>query len=176
MALVSLNCPNCGGSLKMEDTMDKGFCMFCGTSFIVKDEIQRIQVEHTGEVELSRNKELDNLLVRAKQLIADIETKIVGLNIRTTPQTEFNSLFSELKRIDSDYLEKVLDISPDNETSKKLKIKICQLTSDLKKKEVEFQAGMADATMKSQMSGCFVWIALAVLILIIFWFIGISNS
>jgi len=73
IALVSLNCPNCGGSLKMEDTMEKGLCMYCGSAFLVKDEIQRVQVEHSGTVNLNLNRktEINNLLTRAEQNIAE---------------------------------------------------------------------------------------------------------
>ena len=56
MALVCLKCPNCSGSLQMEDTLEKGFCMYCGSPFMVKEEIQRIQVEHSGTVNMNLNR------------------------------------------------------------------------------------------------------------------------
>lgn len=66
MALVSLKCPNCGGSLQMDNTLEKGFCMYCGSSFMVKDEIQRIKVEHSGSVNMSRKEEANNIAILGK--------------------------------------------------------------------------------------------------------------
>lgn len=37
----------------MDNSLEKAFCMFCGSPFLVKDEIQRVQIQHTGTVTLS---------------------------------------------------------------------------------------------------------------------------
>lgn len=55
MALVNLKCPNCGGSIQMEDKLAKAFCMYCGSPFFVKDEVQRIQIQHSGSVVFDTN-------------------------------------------------------------------------------------------------------------------------
>lgn len=152
MALVSLKCPNCDGSLKMEDTMEKGFCMYCGTSFLVKDENQHILVEHTGQVELSRNRELDNLLVRAEKLINDVDTCTIDLNVN---QYMRNYLSTELSRINSDYLEKALDIDPNNVKVQRLKEKIASISAEaneIQQKNVD----EANRIFKMNASGCLV--------------------
>ena len=45
MALLNVKCPNCNKKIQMDDTLEKGFCMYCGASFWVQDEIQRFQDE-----------------------------------------------------------------------------------------------------------------------------------
>ena len=36
MGIVSLNCPNCGGKLQMDDSLEKGYCQYCGGEVIIK--------------------------------------------------------------------------------------------------------------------------------------------
>ena len=45
MAFLCMNCPNCNKRIPMDDTLDTGFCMYCGESFWIQDEIQRFQDE-----------------------------------------------------------------------------------------------------------------------------------
>ena len=35
MEPISLKCPNCGGELKFETTMEFGFCMYCGNKVMI---------------------------------------------------------------------------------------------------------------------------------------------
>jgi len=35
MELISLRCPNCGGDLKFEDSMEFGFCQYCGNKVMI---------------------------------------------------------------------------------------------------------------------------------------------
>ena len=63
MALVNLKCPNCCGSIQMDNNVDKGFCMYCGSLFFVKEEVQRIQVQHYGSVVIDSN--IDSMLKSA---------------------------------------------------------------------------------------------------------------
>jgi len=127
MALVSLNCPNCGGSLKMEDTMEKGFCMYCGTSFLVKDEIQRVQVEHRGTVNfnLNREKEVENLLIRAEQKID--EKRMQNIEIESYYQW-----------IIDNYIEKALDINPSSDKAAAMKRRLIgEYNAAITKKNME---------------------------------------
>ncbi len=55
MALVNIKCPNCGGSIELDNKMERAFCLFCGSPFLVKDEIQRIQIQHTGSITISND-------------------------------------------------------------------------------------------------------------------------
>lgn len=98
MAFLRLKCPNCGGSIQMDDTKEKGFCMFCGSGFIVND-VKKILIQHSGSVELNRIREIDNRLLRAEQKIDEYKSR--GLIV--------TSYYDEI--IDS-YIEKVLDIEP----------------------------------------------------------------
>ena len=43
MAFLRMTCPACNEKIPMDDTLDKGFCMYCGASFWVRDEMQRFQ-------------------------------------------------------------------------------------------------------------------------------------
>jgi len=108
MALVSLKCPSCGGNIQMDDAKEKGFCMYCGSNFLVKDEVQRMQIEHSGSIELSRKTEAENLLIRAEQKIKEFKND--GRNID-----------SYCKKIIDDYIEKALDINPKSQEAHALK-------------------------------------------------------
>ena len=37
MALVPVNCTQCGAAIQIPDEVDKANCMYCGTALIVKD-------------------------------------------------------------------------------------------------------------------------------------------
>ena len=52
MSLVALKCPNCGGSLDLEDSRDFAFCQYCGTKILIKEEIgrQRVVVDRSEEL------------------------------------------------------------------------------------------------------------------------------
>ena len=53
MSLITLNCPNCGGKIKLDDTQEKGYCENCGVEIIIQDELN-----------------INNKLVRAADLIS----------------------------------------------------------------------------------------------------------
>ena len=150
MALVSLNCPNCGGSLKMEDTMDKGFCMYCGTSFLVKDEIQRVQVEHRGTVNLNlnRDKEVENLLIRAEQKIKEYEMSNEGEFVNSTTDETYDSIMK-------DYIDKALDIEPNFPKTLELKQRLISIKA---KKTDKAKASQAKdkASQSKWTCGCFI--------------------
>lgn len=39
MVLVALKCPHCGGDIQLDDAHEFGFCLYCGTKIIVRDEV-----------------------------------------------------------------------------------------------------------------------------------------
>lgn len=41
MKLVSAMCPNCGAKLELDENMEKGFCMYCGSQILVQDAVQK---------------------------------------------------------------------------------------------------------------------------------------
>lgn len=57
MAFLNMKCPNCSKKIQMDDTVEKGFCMYCGASFWVQDEIQRFQDEDNFGYHASRWKQ-----------------------------------------------------------------------------------------------------------------------
>lgn len=50
MKLVSAMCPNCGAKLELDENMEKGFCMYCGSQIIVQDAVQKYKVEISGRI------------------------------------------------------------------------------------------------------------------------------
>ena len=43
MAFLNMNCPNCNKKIPIDDTSENCFCIYCGASFWVQDEMQRFQ-------------------------------------------------------------------------------------------------------------------------------------
>jgi len=41
MSIIALKCPNCGGNLEFEDSREFGFCQFCGTKVMIREEINK---------------------------------------------------------------------------------------------------------------------------------------
>ena len=60
MAIQNIKCPNCGGEVQMEDSLEKGFCMYCGGVIHIKEEITKIQIEHSGKIEYTGKVEIDD--------------------------------------------------------------------------------------------------------------------
>jgi len=111
MALIGLKCPNCSGEIQMDDAKESGFCMYCGSNFRVKDEVQRIQVEHSGSVSINRDQELENLIIRAEQKIKEYGATYVL-------ETE---IFNVGNKLSENYIDKILDIQPNHPKAAELK-------------------------------------------------------
>ena len=52
--MITVNCPNCGASMDIDESREFAFCTFCGTKILTDK-----------KVEIDRNKEINNLLTRA---------------------------------------------------------------------------------------------------------------
>lgn len=63
MGIVSLNCPNCGAQVDMDDSREFGYCSICGSKVM----IDRMIVEHKGRVTIDNSAELNNLYVLARR-------------------------------------------------------------------------------------------------------------
>lgn len=50
MAFVAAICPACGGQLQLDDSLEKGFCQYCGTQIIVQDAIHGVKIEGPVQV------------------------------------------------------------------------------------------------------------------------------
>lgn len=58
MKLVETKCPNCGSSIEVEKRKKKVNCEYCGTSFVVDDDV--IEVKHLMAGEISEEQEFIN--------------------------------------------------------------------------------------------------------------------
>lgn len=63
MGIVSLNCPNCGAQVDMDDSREFGYCNMCGSKVMV----DKMIVEHKGRVTIDNSAELNNLYVLARR-------------------------------------------------------------------------------------------------------------
>ena len=53
MAYVSAKCPECGGAIKLDNKMESGFCMYCGTKVYLREAIpQKVKVEGVATLEV----------------------------------------------------------------------------------------------------------------------------
>ena len=50
MALKSAKCPNCSGELSLPDDKDVIYCMYCGSSIIVREAIKVIHSEDPSKI------------------------------------------------------------------------------------------------------------------------------
>lgn len=132
MAFINLKCSNCGGDIVMDDSKEKGFCMFCGSSFLVKDEIYRIHIEHSGTLEISRKSEVENLVIRAREkaqaLIANTAISLVDFRV-------------ERREILDKYIENILDLDARNLAAQEIRNQLEEndkwRVDDEKRKEIE---------------------------------------
>jgi len=67
MALVSVNCPNCNGEVQLEENMEKGFCLYCGSLIMVRDAVVKMKVEHSGTVSVSGISSIKLMKANAKK-------------------------------------------------------------------------------------------------------------
>lgn len=54
MAIVSLKCPHCGGSLDLDDSREFGFCQYCGNKIMIQQEINNIIVQNGTDNQVAR--------------------------------------------------------------------------------------------------------------------------
>lgn len=92
MGFVTLNCPSCGANIQLDESREFGFCSYCGTK-VLQD---KIVVEHRGSIAIEHKNEIDNLLLRA----ADMMNK---------------RLYDDAER----YYNRVLDYDYNNQTARK---------------------------------------------------------
>jgi len=110
----------------MDDSKKTGFCMYCGSNFQTKDEVQRILVQHSGSVELNRKNEVDNLLIRAEEKAISL----IANNCISAPDFQEQCLV-----VDANYIEKILDIDAKNQ--KAINIRNRMISERNKRNEIE---------------------------------------
>lgn len=69
MNLVSAMCPNCGAKLELDENMEKGFCMYCGSQIIVQDAVQKYKIEISGKVSVEGILSAEDLAKNGETLI-----------------------------------------------------------------------------------------------------------
>ena len=63
MGIVSMNCPNCGAQVDMDDSREFGYCNMCGSKVMV----DRMIVEHKGSVKIDQSDKVKNALIVARR-------------------------------------------------------------------------------------------------------------
>ena len=136
MTLINLKCNGCGGDITMDDTKEAGFCMYCGNKFLIKDELVRIAVQHSGSVDINRKQEAENLMIRANQKVDKVDATLkneVTIKKRSEDICSIvDSAVHELHDISSSYIDRVLDLDPDNESAKRFEARIIELIDNYK--------------------------------------------
>jgi tetratricopeptide (TPR) repeat protein len=51
MPFVAAKCPQCGGDLQLDNEMETGFCMHCGSKIIVHEAIRAVRVDNTHMID-----------------------------------------------------------------------------------------------------------------------------
>lgn len=113
MPIVSAKCPNCGGSLQVDNGKEAGICNFCGNAFIVEKAIHNYNTyttnNFTADVINYHGTNPQSILTRIKLFLED-------------------GAFENAKS----YCEKLLDIEPENAWGY-----ICSLMADMKIKNIQ---------------------------------------
>lgn len=67
IALISVKakCPNCGGPLDLNPDLKRGICVYCGSTFLVREAIQKFTAEFDGIPTVK------SMLIRAEQMLSD---------------------------------------------------------------------------------------------------------
>lgn len=115
MAIINLKCPNCGGSIQMDDARETGFCMYCGEKFLTKEEVQHVLVQHSGNVELSRKNDIDNLLIRLEEKA----NLLISNN-----QISVADYLDQFRVLETNYIDKILDLDAKNQEVIKIRNRI----------------------------------------------------
>lgn len=157
MALIELKCSSCGGSIKMDESKENGFCMYCGNKFLVRDELTRIAIEHSGSVEVNRRKELENMLALAEKKIDERNNRVYETI------ADFENYMESIRK---DYIDQALIIDPDNPKAKELskRMDVCISVSR-----------EANANIIAKSYGCIV-VCIAIVVIAIIIIMNILNS
>lgn len=51
MAFVTAKCPSCQGELQLDDAMEKGFCMYCGSQVVVQQAVNLVRIDSAHMVD-----------------------------------------------------------------------------------------------------------------------------
>jgi tetratricopeptide (TPR) repeat protein len=51
MPFVAARCPQCGGNLQIDNEIETGFCLHCGSKIVVQDAIRNVRIDNSHMVE-----------------------------------------------------------------------------------------------------------------------------
>jgi len=51
MPFVAAKCPQCGGDLELDNQMETGFCMHCGSKIIVQEAVRRVLIDNSQMID-----------------------------------------------------------------------------------------------------------------------------
>jgi len=51
MPFVAAKCPQCGGDLQLDNQMETGFCMHCGSKIIVQEAVRKVRIDNSQMIE-----------------------------------------------------------------------------------------------------------------------------
>lgn len=72
--LKAAKCPQCGADIEVNPELERGICQFCGSTILIEDAIEKIQVEHTGTVKIDGIQGENDLIEIAKKHMQFNET------------------------------------------------------------------------------------------------------
>ena len=106
MKYEAAKCPNCGAQLQLDDSLETGFCTYCGGKLIVQDAIKRMKVEVVGQVNVTGISTTENDIMLGQQCISsqdwDPAINIFRMAIGKKADS-FNAWFGYLKAITKNF-------------------------------------------------------------------------
>ena len=104
MGMIALKCPSCGADIQLDGSREFGFCNYCGTK-VMQD---KIVVEHQGSLKIDNSELLNNYLIMAE-----------------------NALKASNGQEAQEYINKVLEIEPQNSYAWLLKMKTVEYSATI---------------------------------------------
>jgi DNA-directed RNA polymerase subunit RPC12/RpoP len=70
MPFEAAKCPSCGAAIQVPNEMVQARCVYCGSTLIVREAIQKLKIEISGHVNVAGLSSVENDLERARQSMA----------------------------------------------------------------------------------------------------------
>lgn len=78
MKLIDLTCPKCGATMQVNTELSNGMCNHCGYSFIVDEEVKRVEIEHKNSEQAGYEFEQGRMRAQAEAAAAKKEEEKVA--------------------------------------------------------------------------------------------------
>ena len=69
--IIAAKCPNCGSNIEVNSDDNKTKCIYCNSTIIVDDAIERLRIELNGEIEVNNLPKKNNLIKIAERAYQD---------------------------------------------------------------------------------------------------------